>query len=71
MKISETVVKVMFAINGLLIAGLIVSFVWAGLAIGQHEEFQDRFGICLAFQVVCILFIGIRRLVRCSHDPAG
>ena len=61
--------KIIFAVNGLCIAALLVAMGWTAFAFGT-PEFQDRMAIVFALQAVCILFIGIRRILKPSQPPA-
>jgi len=60
----EALWGVLIAVNLLCILALICSVIWAGFALGNHEEFMYRFTVVLALQVPCIAFIFLRRLVR-------
>jgi ribosomal protein L32 len=55
--------KVLYFVNGLCIAGLLAVTVWAGLAIGNDAEFQDRFAVAFLLQAICIGFILIRKVL--------
>jgi hypothetical protein len=59
--------QAIFIINGLCIAGLLGTFIWAGFALGRHEEFQARMSVCFVLQAPCLIFIGIRRMRRKGH----
>jgi hypothetical protein len=64
-----SVVAVVFVMNGLFILALIASFVWVGLAIGNDDEFQSRWSVCLILQITCIASMFVRRALReVSHD---
>lgn len=51
-------------INLAALAGFIVSLIWAGLAIGNHELFQQRLMPVFVFQGVCIVFLVARKIAK-------
>lgn len=59
--------KILFAVNGLCIVGMFGALIWAMLAIGNHEQFQDRFLVVFALQGICVVFMVIRRIWKLTR----
>ena len=54
----------LLVVNLLCIVALFASVIWAGFAIGRHDQFQDRIMVVFELQGVCLGFMVFRRLAR-------
>lgn len=70
MRISIPSLKIVgLGINLVALAGFVVSLIWAGLAIGNHELFQQRLMPVFVFQGVCIVFLVARKIAKLKVNP--
>lgn len=70
MRISIPSLKIVgLGINLVALAGFVVSLIWAGLAIGNHELFQQRLMPVFVFQGICIVFLVARKIAKLKVNP--